>query len=264
MATGVSFKTDLYSIFDYYQNTLLVHPKEMFIETLRQFFEQDSYYHYTKDEWGFPKTPDQTNLPLGSGLYDDSTTRLYIGEYWRLDTRFYPSILVKMQGSKYVPISMSRNKGVLAWRNQRYTDGYGNETVIATPDYFAQAGCWEGNISVDITTRSMRARDELVELVSILFTDLRLEDLEVAGIFIKGGANIGSPSEVDDRNDHLFKQSVSFEIRSEWERRIYVDSVIDAINVCVDLGNIQTNPGQFAPNLKISTFVDFIDSLTGL
>lgn len=264
MATGSAFKTDLYSLFGYYQNTMIVHPKEMFIETLRQWFSQDSYYHYTADEFGFPKTPDQTNLELGAGLYDDSTTRIFIGEYYRLDTRFYPSILVKMQGSKYVPISMSRNKGFVQWRNVVYTDGYGNETILSTPDYFSLSGAWEGNIAVDVTARSMRARDELVELLSILFTDLRFEDMQVAGIFIKGGANIGAPTEMDDRNDHLFKQSVSFEVRTEWERRIPISSVIDAINVCVDIGNIQTNPGVFADNIKISTLVDFTDNLIAL
>jgi len=49
MATINTFKTDLYNLYNYSQNTAIVHPKEILIETLREVFSEDSYYHYVKN-----------------------------------------------------------------------------------------------------------------------------------------------------------------------------------------------------------------------
>jgi len=62
MGTANSFKSDLYAIYHYVQQTMLVHPKEVLIQTLRDLFSQDSYYHYVRDEWGFPKVTDHTDI----------------------------------------------------------------------------------------------------------------------------------------------------------------------------------------------------------
>jgi hypothetical protein len=260
MGTGNTFKTDLYSLFDYYQNTIIVHPKELFIETLREFFSHDSYYHYVRDEWGFPKTPDHTDLSLDAGLNDDQTTRLYIGESYRHDTRYYPALIVKSGGSRSVPISINRDKNVVKWQSTRFVDGYGNESIINTPSCFVRSGAWEGTIIVDVESRSPRSRDELVELVTVPFIDLRMEDAMVAGVTVMK-TDIQAPSEIDDRNDKIYKQSISFTIRSEWHREIPVNSVIDVIMICVDIGNLQTTPPELAPNLRIVTNVEFVNSL---
>jgi len=261
MATAHSYKTDLYQIFDYVQNTQIVHPKEIFIETLRKFFEEDSYYHYSRDQWGFPNTPDHTDLPLGAGLHDDATTRLYIGEYYRYDVRYYPALLVRHGGSKSVPISMGREKGSVQWRSIRYIDGYGNETILSTPSHYIQAGAWEGSVIVDIESRSLRARDELAEIVSLFFVDAAYESLYKAGVVIKSGSpSVGPPSEEDDRNDKLFKKSITFEIRSEWRRHLPIDNVVDAINICTDIGDIRQTPPRIAPNMRIITEIDLVNA----
>ena len=57
--TGNFFKSDLYKIHDVVQNTMIVFPKEIIIATLRDFFSEDSYYGYRRDNFGFPQTPDQ-------------------------------------------------------------------------------------------------------------------------------------------------------------------------------------------------------------
>lgn len=263
MATGSSFKTDIYEIFNYYQNTLIVHPKELFIETYRSVFKEDSFYHYVDDAWGFPNTPSHVNLPLGAGMYDDATTRLYIGEMYRGDVKYYPSIFIKSLGSKSVPISMSRNKGVVQWSNVVYTDGYGHETIISTPQYYAQGGCWEGSIEISVEARNPRARDEIVEIAAIIPTDLRFEDMQIAGVIVKP-ANISAPTEIDDRNDKIFKQSITFEIRTEWERRIPITTTADMIQICCDLGNLSVDPPVYAENMQISTNVELLDSLSNL
>ncbi|HVI39748.1 MAG TPA: hypothetical protein VM577_03735, partial [Anaerovoracaceae bacterium] len=73
-----------------------------------------------------------------------------------------------------------------------------------------------------------------------------------------------TPSEGDDRADKLFRQTITFDIRSEWRRHIPVDGIVEAINVCVEFGNVSTDPPRVAPNLKISTTIDLISSLQDL
>ena len=78
MGVLTSGKTDLYSLHNYIQNTLISSPKEIMVESLRKFFSQDSFYHYQKDQWGFPLTPDHTDLPIESGLNDNVTTMIIL------------------------------------------------------------------------------------------------------------------------------------------------------------------------------------------
>jgi len=245
------------------QNTMVTHPKEIFIESLREYFRGDSYYHYVQDEWGFPKTPDLTDVPLEAGYNDDVTTRIFIGEPFRRDVIYYPSILVRHGGASFVPISINNEEGSVQWTAQRFVDGYGNESIMQTPSHFIKAGAWEGSINIDIETKDSTARDELVDLVSVLFQEIRRRQLERAGVFVKK-VSAGSPSESDDRNDKLFKQTVTCEIRTEWRRQIPVANVVDMINICADFGNLETNPPVLAPNLRVVTAVELIEALVEL
>src|SRR5579885_284780 len=165
MSTGSFFKSDLYHLHNIVQNTMIAYPKELIIATLRDFFSEDSYYHYSKDQWGFPNTPDHTDLPLNAGLNDNITTRLYIGENYRFDGIFYPAILVKNAGGRYRPISINMDKGKVHYSERVFDDGYGNIVTFRNPDYLIFSGAWEGSMSIDIKTRSLRSRDDLVELV---------------------------------------------------------------------------------------------------
>lgn len=261
MGSANTYQTDLYGIHNYVQNTLLIHPKEAFIELLRDFFSQDSYFHYTADQFGFPKTVDQTDLPLDAGINDDVTTRLFIGEPFRYDVPYYPSLLIRSAGSRFVPISFNNNKDDVHYSVTRFVDGYGNESFVSTPSYIVQAGAWEGTINIDVETKSHRSRDELVELVSLYFIDTCRWELQNSGVFIKG-INISAPSETDDRTDKLFKQTVSCEIRSEWRRHIPISNIVDAINICVDFGNLGPTPPVIAPNIRVTTMLEFSDSLS--
>ena len=263
MSTANSFKSDLYAIYNYVQQTMLVHPKEVFIQTLRDLFSQDSYYHYVRDEWGFPKVTDHTDLLNDAGLNDDLTTRIFIGEVYKFETRYFPSISVKMAGSRYVPISMSENQGAVVYNNTLFIDGYGNQTTIRTPDHFKYNGAWEGSLAIEIEALSPWARDELVELVSLFLTSNRRIQLTTAGVFIKT-INASGTSEIDDRNDKIFKQTITCEIRTEWRRKIPINSTIDAISICVDFGNLEVQPAQIAPNLRINSSVELIDAFLSL
>src|SRR5271169_1238633 len=122
MSSNNFFKSDLYGIYNIVQASMIVYPKEIIIATLRDFFSRDSYYHYSKDQWGFANTTDHTDLPPGADLPSGAgadpmlsntinlSTRLFIGENYRYDGIYYPAILIKSGGTKYVPISINREQ----------------------------------------------------------------------------------------------------------------------------------------------------------
>src|SRR5258708_1117815 len=99
MTTNNINRSDLPKIYNIIQNSMILYPKELVIATLRDFFSTDSWYSYRHDAWGFPKTPDLTGVPLDAGFTDNITTRLFIGEAYRFDVIYYPSILVRHGGS---------------------------------------------------------------------------------------------------------------------------------------------------------------------
>lgn len=261
--TGSIHRTDLYKIHNVVQNTQFSFPKEQIIGVLRDEFSQDSYYHYVRDPWGFPLTPDHTDLPIEAGLADDSTTRLYIGEKWRYDVIYYPAVLVSAGHSTSVPISMNRNKETVLSEATLVVDGYGNQKVFTTPVAFTLAGAWEGSINIDVLTRSIRSRDELVELITLICTDIRFEEFQRSGVLMKK-VSAGAPSEMDDRNDKLYKQTITLDVRSEWRRHIPIGNIIDAINFCVNFGDINSTPPVFSPNLQINTTIDLLSEIQNL
>ncbi len=269
MSSNNFFKSDLYSLHNIVQASMLVYPKEIIIATLRDFFSKDSYYHYSKDQWGFPNTTDHTDLPPGADLPSGAgarpdlsptsilSTRLFIGENYRYEGIYYPAILVKSGGSRYVPISINREQESIKYGDILYEDGYGNQTVIKRPEAFFTAGCWEGSIIIDVITRSLRSRDDLLELVGMCFSEIHVNSLYDVGLIIKP-PQIGAPSETDDRNDKLFRQSVTLDIRTEWRREIPINSVIDAIFFTSTFEDLARS-GSPAANLTVNTIVSTED-----
>lgn len=257
MGTGNINKTDLYHINNITQNTMLSHAKEVFIETLRDIFSQDSEYHYVRDAWGFPEVINLTGIPTEAGLHDDVTTRLFIGESFKMDMIYYPAILVRGGSFRSVPISMSRNEELIHYKVTRVIDGYGNEKLFSTPDYFNLSGAWEGQIIIDVVAGDVQARDELVDLVAAIIQIARYKEFQKAGVFLKP-LSISSASEVDDRSGKLYKMSITCDVRTEWNQQIPITSVVDAIMYCVDFGDLsQANP-IFAPNIEAKGSIDLI------
>jgi len=271
MATNNFFRSDLYGIHNIIQASMLVYPKEIILATLRDFFSQDSYYHYEQDQWGFPNTTDHTDLPPGADLPANSfgstakendllSTRLFIGENYRYDGIYYPAILVKSGGSKYVPISINREQGGIQYDILVYEDGYGNQVEVKRPISFITAGVWEGSIIIDVITRSLRSRDDLAELIGMAFAEIRVDSLYDIGIIVKP-PNIGAPSESDDRNDKLFRQSITLDIRTEWRREIPVGNIIDAIFCTASLEDLSRPTAPISPNVTINTELNILDIL---
>lgn len=265
MSTGFLNQSDLLRLFNVTQNSIIRLPKDLMIAGLREYFQKDSLYHYVKDEWGFPKVVNHTDLPIEAGLEDDLTTRVYISEAWRHDVAYFPNILVKHSSARHVPISLNRNKWLVSYNTIKYTDGYGNQSLVQTPSHFTMSGAWEGTLSIEVSSRGLRERDDLVELISIFLTDIYYDEFYKSGLSIKPyGINVGSPSESDDRNNKIFRQAVNVDIRTEWHREIPIYNIVDKINFCVDLGNIEPDEPLIAPNLTINTSLDLLTILENL
>ena len=258
MAAGFNRITDLYEAYHMVQNTMIRYPKDLFIASLKEFFGRDSKYHYVSDEWGFNKTPDHTDLPPDAGLYDDLTTRVFVGEQNRTDVIFYPAIIVKGGSFQSKPISINRDQYRIEHKRMEFRDSFGNRRFSLVPDKFVLAGAWEGSISIEVQSRGLRERDDLIELISAYFVDLNWNNLSRAGVSVKPGLSIGSPSEVDDRNDKLFKQTVEVPIRGEWRREIPITDIIETISFCAEIGSFAADgsAGTVAPNLEINTRSD--------
>jgi len=260
MSTGNIFKTDLFKIHDIVQASMLAYPKEIIISTLRDFFSKDSYFHYSKDKWGFANTVDHTDLVPGAGIDDDLTTRVFIGENYRKNVVFYPAILVKSGGSKYVPISINRDKGSIQYDRIIFEDGYGNESIVSRPVSFVTAGAWEGSIIIDVMTRSLTSRDALTEAIGMCFTEITFDSLYDIGIIVKP-ISISGTSEVDDRNHKLFRQTLTLDIRTEWRREIPIGNIIDAIFFTTTFEDISRPESPVSPNLTINTELTILDIL---
>lgn len=255
------------------QASMLVYPKELIIATLRDFFSKDDYYHFAKDQWGFPNTTDHTDLPPGVDIpsfhnvngtnQEGLSTRVFIGENYRYDGIYYPAILVKSGGSQYVPISINRESGGVQYRDVIFEDGYGNQTIVHKPVSFITAGAWEGSIIIDVMTRSLRSRDDLVELIAMCFTDITFDTLVDVGLIIKP-ISIGAASEADDRNDKLFRQTLTLNIRTEWRREIPVDTIIDAIFFTATFEDLSRPGSPTSANLTVNTETTITDMLLNM
>lgn len=263
--TGSLTRTDLYQIHHVVQNTLMAYPKELIIGMLREEFSKDSYYHYVCDQFGYPKIPDHTNLPLGSGLEDELTTRIFIGEAFRQDVIFYPALLVKMISARSVPIAMNRNKDVVEYEKQIVVDGYGNSKEYFIPKALELAGAWEGTVTIDILSEDILDRDNLASIIMLLFVDIRFESLRKAGILIKSGQpTLGGISEGEDRQQNkIYKATISIDIRTEWRRLIPVNNIIERINFCVDF-NVWGSNTVTNPNIAISDSISIFDQIDNL
>jgi hypothetical protein len=273
MGANNFFKSNLMSLHNVVQASMLVYPKEVIIATLRDYFSKDDYYHYAKDQWGFANTIDHTDLPPGADIptshnqyganEEGLSTRVFIGENYRYNGIYYPAILVKSGGSTYVPISINREQEAVQYEDIVYEDGYGNQTVVSKPKAFVTAGAWEGSIIIDILSRSLRARDDLSEAIAMCFTEFYFDSLYDIGIIVKPPI-IGGASETDDRNDKLFRQSITLNVRTEWRREIPVGNLIDTIFFTVIFEDISKPANPVPANLTINTEVSLTDLLINL
>lgn len=263
MVTNNIYRSDLPKLYNLVQNTQILYPKELIIATLRDYFAKDTWYRFSMDPYGYPQTPDHTDLPQEAGITDHSTSRVFIGESHRYDISYYPAIIVRSGGTTSVPISMNRESGSIQWDYTTFIDGKGNFVNYKSPKSFIFAGAWEGTINIDVITKDLRSRDDLVEAISMFFTDFHFKDLVKSGLIVKP-ISVSAPSETLDRTDMFFKQTVTLPIRSEWRREIPVGNLVDIINFVVEFSALPSPPGVPAANLTIKYDMTFEEMISNL
>lgn len=261
MVSSAFWKSDLPRVHFIMQNMMNVHSKELILFSLRDFFRHDVFYRYVTDHYGFPKVVDETDLPLDAGIVDDSTTRLCIQEAFKFEADFYPALIIRAGSFNSVPISINRETGGVQWGDLIFQDGYGNIKTFKSPESFIFAGAWEGTINIDVLARDLRTKDDLVDLVSIHFVDIAFNELVKEGLIVLGVSTSGQ-SEIDDRTNKLFKDTVSLKVRGEWRRNLPVSNIVEVIKFAVEFGQIPD--GVVAANLTINTEQDLTDILLNL
>lgn len=255
MKTGSFFSSNLFSLYNVIQNVQIIYPKELIIGTLREYFSKDTKYHYVKDEWGFPKTPDHTDLDPLSGLNDNETTRIYIGQENKFTVPFYPAVLVKSTSSTYVPISFNQEESCVQYEFITYEDGYGQKYQVSQPAYFIFAGCWDINLVIDVLTEGSQDRSTIVEAISVYLMGVARNQLTGSGLFIKS-LRVDSESIENYQNDNIYKQSISLECKGEYRRHIPITDIAEIITICGEIGHMEGEEFVAAPNMTINHIID--------
>lgn len=256
MSAGFQQVTDLYDIYNVVQNTMLRYPVDTTIASLKEYFAKDAKYHYVADQWGFAKVKDHTGTKPTDGLFDNLITRIFIGEHNKLEVIQYPSLLVKADGFKSVPISLNMDTFQVQNRQVALETDSGYRKFLIIPDCYVMNGAWDGTLTIEVLAEDPRTRDDLTELVAIFIQNLNWNSFYRAGIAINPTSiNISGTSDSENRNSKIFKRTVSFNVRGEWRREVPISNLIKSITFCVDFGAI-TNDANYeiiAPNLEINS-----------
>lgn len=234
MATSHRVYSDLFRLSNFLQQTAVSQGKNLIIDSLREYFKQDTIYRYRTDGFGFPLTPNVTDLP--PDIQEERTSRIYIGDIFRMDKRYWPAIVVRYSSGSYKPISFNQNQ-TKKYRLDLVLDGYGNNSVIRVPTHKIIAGAWDQSFEILIATESIPDREELTDLVSSFFIAITRQETYEGGLFIKK-VNLSGEREEDWANGKVYLQSITLETYSEWRIEIPIDanSLIDSINFCFKYG----------------------------
>lgn len=232
MATSHRVYSDLFELANFIKQTAVTQGKNLLIDSLREHFKQDTIYRYGTDAFGFPLTPDLTDLP--PDIEETRTTRIFIGDIFRYDKKYLPSITVRQTSGRYYAVSFNQ-EGTTRYRVDLVTDGYGNRSLVKVPTHKVFAGGWDQTFEVIVAAESTLDREELSDIVSSYLIGVARQPLLDAGLFVKTVA-YGGEREEDWANDKIYIQSITVETFSEWRREIPLDSLVETINFCFEFG----------------------------
>jgi hypothetical protein len=234
LATGHRVYSDLFHLSDFVQQTSVSHSKNLIIDSMREYFKDDTFYKYRTDAFGFPLTPDMTDLP--PDMQEERATRIYIGDIFRYDKRFWPALIVRYSSGRTYHVSFNQEH-TTKYRVDMVLDGYGGTSYIRVPTHKVIAGAWEQTFEVIIAAESIPDREELTDIVASFFIAKTRQQLYESGLFIKN-VSIGAEREEDWANDKVYLQSITLETYSEWRREIPINanSLIETINFCFEIG----------------------------
>lgn len=252
MVSGTGFRvySDLFNLDNFVQQTAVSQGKNLIIDVLKEHFARDTMYRYETDGFGFAKTPDLTDMP--PDIQDKRTTRIFIGDVYRYDKRFWPAITVRHSSGRTKHISFNQeytNK----YRVDLVLDGYGGRSYVQVPSHIVVAGAWDQTFEVQIAAEDPQDREELSDILAAFFQGVVRNDLTNAGLFIRS-VSISGEREEDWGNDKVFLQSLSLECYSEWRREIPHNNLVETINFCFQYGILGGN--QFSTDRTILTMED--------
>jgi hypothetical protein len=227
--------SDLFRLSDFVQQVAVSQGKNLLIDALREHFRQDTFYRYDTDAFGFPKVVDVTDLP--PDIQETRTTRIFIGDIFRYDMRYLPSVTVRHGSTKSYEIGFNQNVLTTKYRTDLVVDGYGNRSYIRVPTHHCVAGGWDQSFEIVIAAQATPDREELSDIVSSYLMGVKRQDLYESGLFIKS-VSLGAEKEEDFANDKIYSQSLTVDTFSEWRREIPIssNSIVEAINFCFQYG----------------------------
>jgi len=230
--------SDLFQLSSFVQQTAVSQGKNLLIDALREYFRQDTFYKYRTDAFGFPLTPDLTDMP--PDIQEERTTRIFIGDSFRYDIRFWPAVVVKYSSGRTYHVSFNQNQ-TTKYRLDLVLDGYGGRSYINVPTHHIVAGAWEQSFEIVIASESIPDREELTDIISSFLIGKARQELYEAGLFIKN-VSIGNESNEQWGNDHVFLQSITVEAFSEWRRALPIENLVHAINFCFNYNIFGASP----------------------
>ena len=244
MAVGHIVYSDLFDLSNFVQQTAVTHGKNLIVDSLREYFRQDLIYKYREDGFGFPLTPDHTELP--PDIQEERSTRIYIGDIFRYDKRYWPSLTVRYSSGRNYHVSFNQNN-TTRYRLDLVVDGYGERSYLRVPTHQVYAGAWDQSFEITIAAESTPDREELTDIVSSFFIGQIRQEIYESGLFIKN-VSLGAEREEDWGNEKVYLQSITLETFTEWRREIPLNAnnLVEAINFCFEYENtvVKTQTSQ--------------------
>jgi hypothetical protein len=219
--------SDLFKDSNIIRQVAVAQGKNLIIDSLREYFKKDTFYTYRTDGFGFPLIPDHTQLD--PSIQNSLTSRIFIGNNFRFDKRYYPSITVHHSSAKFHAIGFNDN--LTTKYRLDYVKDNGQIVWLRTPTHRVLAGAWDQTFNVKIMSESDLDRDEIADIVSSFFIARERENLYDSGLFIKS-VGIGDKQEEEWANDKIYTQTVILETYSEFRREIPIEDVVEIVNFC--------------------------------
>jgi hypothetical protein len=235
------------------QQTAIVHPKCILIDSLRNIFRKDSIYTYRDDQYGYPLTPDLTGKEIDS----PDTTKILISDSYRYETKFYPAMIIKSNGGSYKPNSFNQDM-TLKYRSDVIQNEFGGRRVISTPTHRVYTGKWD--FEIGIYSESLSELNELVDITSLALQFSLWHPLRSAGLFVKS-LNIGSENAEPYANDYVYSTSITLNTQSEWRAEIPIDNLVEKIVLRIEPTFHQVS-GDVKPSEELTSKYESILEIT--
>lgn len=181
----------------YYQITKAV--KTQLIMALREAFQRSTNYFFSDDD-------EQTRIFIG-----DTYSYGIVFENTQQPMKYLPALLVGMNSSNSFEYSTSQIQGMVYDENgQQQAQSFG--------------GGIDGSYTITIAAESTLEREELTDLVFMIFNYVARSDLLNRGVLVRK-VSIGGESEEPYGNDYIYIGTITLETFTEWGDFVTADRI---------------------------------------